>query len=260
MGSSSGLIIAFVVAVWAAYFVPLVLRRYDEASRNASLDASGPLSRLISQPKSSQIVDDVAVDEPVAPVEVRPVASPAARLAAQRRRRTLITLLAVTAAVGAAAGLKVIPVWSVAVPVALVVLWLAVCRTQVRSERGLVSAPSAAPSSAHDVEDTITVSGHFVDLDPHRKHTMEDVALEADALDDQLVIAVPAMSTTGQALWDPLPVTVPTYVTKPRAGRTVRTIDFTQAGTWTSGHVEGEDVDMPQRDDDAGEHRRAVGH
>jgi hypothetical protein len=74
---------------------------------------------------------------------------------------------------------------------------------------------------------------------------MLEAELEADALDEQLVIAVPSVATTGEAVWDPLPVTLPTYVTKPRAGRTVRTIDFAQPGAWTSGHPEGEDVELP---------------
>ena len=39
----------------------------------------------------------------------------------------------------------------------------------------------------------------------------------------------------GGSLWDPLPVTLPTYVTKPKARRTVRTIDLGEPGTWTSG-------------------------
>jgi hypothetical protein len=70
------------------------------------------------------------------------------------------------------------------------------------------------------------------------------------------------MGTSGEALWEPLPVTVPTYVNKPRVGRTVRTIDFNAAGAWTSGHVEGEEVDYPSRESghDEGEHKRAVGH
>ena len=77
---------------------------------------------------------------------------------------------------------------------------------------------------------------------------MESTPLESDALDEQLVIAAPSVATTGDLVWDPLPVTVPTYVTKPRAGRTVRTIDFAQPGAWTSGHVEGEDVELPSRE------------
>ena len=103
------------------------------------------------------------------------------------------------------------------------------------------------------------VSHQFEDIDPGRKHVMEQTELEEDALDDKIVIAVPSISTAGEALWDPLPVTLPTYVTKPRAGRTVRTIDFSQPHTWTSGHIEGEDVELPKRSDDAAEHRRAVG-
>ncbi|AWB91378.1 hypothetical protein C3E78_03610 [Aeromicrobium chenweiae] len=173
---------------------------------------------------------------------------------------------------------------AIAAPVALVAAWLVACRIQVRGERGIArdkkpratadtsrpaartgakgkakSSPKAKPVSSAD-EETIIVSGLFEDIDPGRKHEMEVVDLEADALDDQIVIAVPSISSSGDALWDPLPVTLPTYVTKPRAGRTVRTIDFSQPNTWTSGHIEGEDVELPKRVDDAGEERRAVGH
>jgi hypothetical protein len=307
VGSSSGLIIAFVVVVWAAYFIPLALRRYDEASRNASVETTGGLSRVISRtrPQSATpapVVADSAAERRVVAPAARAIDRPAARLAARRRRRTLLTLLAVTAVVGGLAGFAVIAPAYVAAPVALVVAWLVACRVQVRRERGVASVkapkadeghgasrmkkvrtrlasaklPSAklarpAPTKAKarskaktkraaDEEDTVIVSGQFEDVDPGRKHVMQDVALEADALDDQVVIAVPSISTAGEALWDPLPVTLPTYVTKPRAGRTVRTIDFSQPYTWTSGHIEGQDVELPRRDDDTGEERRAVGH
>jgi hypothetical protein len=271
------LIIAFVVAVWAAYFVPLVLRRYDEASKNASVETSGTQSRVIARPVAKSVsVSEPVVETPVAekvtPTTARSLDRPAARLAARRRRRTLLTLLSATAVVGGLAGASVIAPFWFAAPVALVVAWLVACRVQVRAERGLsrVKAPRApklpkadkkkVASIADDEEQTIIVSGQFEDINPGRKHQMEDLPLEANALDDQIVIAVPSVSTTGEALWDPLPVTLPTYVTKPRAGRTVRTIDFGQAGAWTSGHIEGEDVELPKRSDDTGDERRAVGH
>lgn len=262
------MIIAFVVAVWAAYFVPLVLRRYDEASKNASVETSGSQARVIARPASAA-KPEPAVAESVEEPTPRTLDRPAARLAARRRRRTLLTLLTATALTGGLAGASVIAAFWVAAPVALVVAWLVACRLQVRAERGIarVKEPKApngrekkATSTAHDEEQTIVVSGQFEDINPGRKHQMEDLPLEANALDDQIVIAVPSVSTTGEALWDPLPVTLPTYVTKPRAGRTVRTIDFGQAGAWTSGHIEGEDVELPQRSDDAGDERRAVGH
>ena len=279
------MIIAFVVAVWAAYFVPLVLRRYDEASKNASVEASGSQSRVIARPAAkptASVAEPVvepaaAIVEPAAPI-VEPVEAtspartldrPAARLAARRRRRTLLTLLTAAVLTGGLAAASVIAPFWVAAPVALIVAWLVACRIQVRSELGIARVktpkqPKAdkrkSVSTAADEEQTIVVSGQFEDINPGLKHQMEDVPLEANALDDQIVIAVPSVSTTGEALWDPLPVTLPTYVTKPRAGRTVRTIDFGQAGAWTSGHIEGEDVELPQRNDDTGDERRAVGH
>ncbi|MGA8987799.1 hypothetical protein [Aeromicrobium sp.] len=276
MGSSSGLIIAFVVAVWAAYFVPLVLRRYDDASKNASLDSSGALGRVIARSTAAPSqAPEISQPAPVVAATTRPAARtadrPAARLAAKRRRRTLLTLLALTAVVTVLSALSIIATPWIAVPVMLVAAWLVACRVQVRSELGMgrLVAPrlprigrtgKPSISTAAEEEETVIVSGHDADINPGRKHQMEDVPLEVDALDDQIVIAVPSVSTTGEALWDPLPVTLPTYVTKPRAGRTVRTIEFGQAGAWTSGHIEGEDVELPQRDVDAGEQRRAVGH
>ena len=41
-------------------------------------------------------------------------------------------------------------------------------------------------------------------------------------------------------LWDPVPVTLPTYVGKAAAQRTVRTIDLDATGVWTSGRSEAD--------------------
>ena len=94
------MIVAFVVTVWAAYFVPLALRRYDEAHEQSALETLSPLSRVI---RRAPAVDEVAdeVDEvPVEKAEPKPMRAPApghtrsaARLAARRRRRVLITLV-----------------------------------------------------------------------------------------------------------------------------------------------------------------------
>ncbi len=261
MGASSGLIIAFVVAVWAAYFVPLALRRYDDAGKNASVDDAGTTGRVIAP--SAAPAPAKAAPAPVA------IDRPAARLAARRRRRTLLTLIALLAATTALAVASVLPWLGVIAPVVLILTWLVACRVQVRGERGLSRTRSgdsaqeaATPAVAKpaDEEDTVVVSDQYEEVDPGRQHVMESTSLTVDALDDQIVIAVPSVSTSGEALWDPLPVTVPTYVTKPRAGRTVRTIDFTKPGAWTSGHIEGENQSLPQRDEaaPAADERRAV--
>lgn len=291
------MIVAFVVVVWAAYFVPLAVRRYDEASKSGSIDTLSSLSRVIPRQK------DASGPEPTGAATTRATAQSAAatqfavaavrapraasRLAARRRRRTLLTLLAVAAVVGAVAGFGLIAwVW-IAAPLALILCWLVVCRVQVRAERAPArpksvkpakAAKSAKPAKAakvtrarksaadaYDADATVIISHQFEDIDPDRKHVMQQVELEADALDEQLVIAVPVTVTNGAPVWDPLPVTLPTYVTKPRAGRTVRTIEFGEPGAWTSGHIEGENVQLPGKataDDIDGEgpQRQAVGH
>jgi hypothetical protein len=285
----TGLIVAFVVTVWAAYFVPLALRRYDEAHNHSALEVLTPLSRVIRRAPVRDVyigeMDDVVEPAPQAVFE-QPVATAsapaatrraraghtrtAARIAARRRRRVLLTLLFANAVVGGLFGFHLVPVWAIAIPATLLVAWLVACRIQVRREYGIVTEkkpkaprePRASRgaikslktrmprvvrlgSSAAEDEDTVIVSGQLEDVDPDRKHVMENVPLEADALDEQLVIAVPSAASHGELVWDPLPVTLPTYVTKPRAGRTVRTIDFDAPGVWTSGHVEGEETELP---------------
>lgn len=285
------MIFAFVVVVWVAYVVPLALRRYDDASKTSSLGSFSSLSRVISRPSSETaehadsstraavIKAEAKPQEPIDETETvsefwgadaaeaRPVNRAAARLAARRRRRVLITLLTSLVVVAGLAVAGIVGAPWVGVPVAVIVAWLVTCRIQVRGERGL-RRPSRrevqrrAAETAADTEETVVLSGQFEDVEPDRPHVMAQEPLAADALDEQLVIAVPSISTTGEALWDPLPVTLPTYVTKPRVGRTVRTIDFGQAGAWSSGHVEADDTELPSRQQaaDSGEAREAVGH
>lgn len=310
MEGSSGLIVAFVVALWAAYFVPLVLRRYDETGKNSSLDLESADRRVVEprragRPVAAQQRADRApevstasphVDRTSPAVDVpRPrVTRETARIAARRRRNVLLSLVAVLAVLSGLAVAKVLAPWAPAIGAALIVGWLVLCRVMVRSERQisgsgsalrtvgrvLVAVPKAIvrfvgwslgrvgaddrAGSAADEEHTVIVSDQVEEYDPNQRHVMEtDAPLAADALDEQLQIAVPSVAVqTGEPVWDPLPITVPTYVSKPRAGRTVRTIEFGEPGTWTSGHVEGEQTELPatERDGDDGTERHAVGH
>lgn len=323
---SSGLIVAFVVALWAAYFVPLVLRRYDEAGKNSSLDVDGPTRRVVEPRRTAVAAEERVQDRPVVtkrhePLTATTSTSPrvdrtspavdtqrprvtrqAAAIAARRRRNVLLTLVAVLAVLTGLTIASVVPVWTPTIGVGLIVAWLVLCRVMVRQERGIVRDRSGRTSAslgvvvralravpatvarafgwaigrvgdrstarvkggtAGDEEMTVVVSDQIEDFDPNRRNVMElDAPLGADALDEQLQIAVPSVSaTTGEPLWDPLPITVPTYVSKPRAGRTVRTIEFGQPGAWTSGHVEGEQTELPGIDEgDAGTDQHAVGH
>ena len=55
-----------------------------------------------------------------------------------------------------------------------------------------------------------------------------------------IATVAPAEAAEAEGLWDPVPVTLPTYVSKPAARRSVRTIDLDSTGVWTSGRTEAD--------------------
>ena len=176
----------------------------------------------------------------------------AARAAARRRRHILSFLLLCTVATSVAAYLAYVPWWSVAIPGGLTLAYIVLCRTQVRRESlhdfdVLVEQP--AETGDANVTPRRAVRVEVQDGTPRRgaatvaerideqgvadfDDTEDTVGIEAALLD---AIVVP--TEDGGSLWDPLPVTLPTYVSKPKAKRTVRTIDLGEPGTWTSGRT-----------------------
>jgi hypothetical protein len=90
--------------------------------------------------------------------------------------------------------------------------------TRVDASHG--AAKSAAPDKSADTDDEPTVT-----LDP-------------DDLKEARVGVGVVATVEGESLWDPLPVTLPTYVDKPVAKRSYRTVELGEPGTWSSGHSE----------------------
>jgi len=258
----SGLIFVALAVAWAAYLIPKALQHHDEVVRSRSVDrfshrmrvlarrepVNGRNARLVVTPgrvQSTPVVDTSS------PVPAMPRAGrEAAQRATRRRRRVLALILLANAAVASVAAFSVIVWWYVAIPAGLLVVWLVACRLMVRSERGR-SRPAPAPV-------TFTESAE----------ASYDVALDDPILDDTAATPVIPDAIADPRLWDPLPVTLPTYVSKPAAvRRTVRTIDLDSTGVWSSGRSESdsalareaEEADRARRkgDDDG---RRAVGH
>jgi hypothetical protein len=291
-------IFAAVVIAWAVFLVPWALRRYDEATRTRSVDKVSKAMRLLGRPR-----EDAEDPEPVAapsPLkrqppepEDRPLAEPpprpsrtAARAAAERRRRVLLILVGLTAVTGAVVAFGVIPVWSVAISGGLVVAFLALCRWQVRREDDAAwvrrrTGRGDDDESAADETSASRARGDEANDDPTvalpataeaRDKAKGRQAAEAGAdpvaaadLVESVSDPVSVRTSDGNPLWDPLPVTLPTYVDKARANRSVRTIDLGAPDTWTSGHVEGERTELPSDErsdsgaDDTDARRPAVG-
>ncbi len=268
----SGVIYAGIVAVWAAYFVTW-LRRQEPVDTNRSVDRFSSAMRVLSRRGASGraggrmvVTPPRSVDRVVTPslradraakdpVKFDHPTRSALRAAAARRRRVLILLLIETAATGGVSAFDFLPWWSFAVPLGLVLGFLFVARRQVRVANESYWANAAAmrpeasnvvrrtavrvdasygaskPADPQDDEPTITLSAE--QLRAAAAHLAAD-------LSEERVVAVAVPTADGGSLWDPLPVTLPTYVDAPVARRTTRTIELGEPGTWSSGHSDAD--------------------
>ncbi|MCW2792307.1 MAG: hypothetical protein JWO76_1405, partial [Nocardioides sp.] len=180
--------------------------------------------------------------------------------AARRRRNVLATILLANIVVLALAAFGVVAWGYAAIPGTLLVAWLVACRLMVKRERSVRVPVSRVPVATPEPTVAAT-AGEPEDLDG------------ADPSADTSTMAVTMPAATAAAvdptLWDPVPVTLPTYVTKPAATRrTVRTIDLDDTGVWTSGRSESDsriarDAEQAERADKAARKQagddRAVG-
>jgi hypothetical protein len=233
----SGLIFVALAVAWAAYLIPKALRHHDDVVRGRSVDrfsqsmrvlarrepVSARAARLVVRPARTsgavQVTTKASGARPAETADDVPAAAAARRTAgaraARRRRRVLGVLLLVLLAVvtGSATGLLAWPY--VGIPVALLVAWLVACRLMVQKERR-ATAVLVGPEPVEEAA--------------------ESRATEPEARAEEAAAPAP----TGPGLWDPVPVTLPTYVSKPPARRTVRTIDLDSTGVWTSGRTEAD--------------------
>jgi hypothetical protein len=238
----SGIIFAVLAVGWAAYLIPMLLKHHDDRSMSRPVDTFSDSVRVVSPAKATTkvatpVAETVEADEPVpaAPVESRrahTISRESARRAARRRRRVLTFLLVALVAVGATSYLAYTPWWSTAIPGGLVIAFLVVARLTVRAQQVRRAAP-VQPTRSAPAEAVEPVA-------PSRATAPAEVEPDL-GLDDtqgfsreELAEAVAAPMLDDAGLWDPLPVTLPTYVNKARARRTVRTIEIT--GITSSGH------------------------
>jgi hypothetical protein len=244
----SGIIFVVLAIAWAVYLIPKALKTHDEVARSRPVDGTDARRVLARREpvgrSESRLVVPTAAAAP-APRQPRPAERrTAAKVAARRRRRVLLVLIACLAGTVAAATVGRLPWVSLAAPAGVVVVWLVLCRTQVRRERRRPLA--ARTATAVPVEEPPVEEARVEEVElPVDEHGVVDLDRAEDTFGIpvaqlQAALAEPTVEAAAQhdsGLWDPLPVTLPTYVTKPKARRTVRTIDLGEPGTWTSGHT-----------------------
>ncbi|HET6685892.1 MAG TPA: hypothetical protein VFH02_05125 [Jiangellaceae bacterium] len=269
---SSGLIYAAIVAAWAAVLVPRWVRRNEEVEQAREVDLArgvrvlprpeqvrkvggSPTHRALQPDVDDSSADDSSVDdasEDDSSVDDASADDASDRhggdfgVAARRRRRVLLILTLVLAVSTLASIAGRLPGWAVAVPVVLLAVFLVLARRAAVAEarRRPVRRRSTARAAAAPV---------------HRVAVLEEPEPVAPEDPDA---------------WEPVPVPLPTYVTKARAPDPgSRRIDLSQPGAWTSGRLDPAGrialpraagpavaVEAPSQDaDDLRERRRAVG-
>ena len=217
---TTGLIYVAIVAAWAAYLVPLWLRRHDEVSRQKSLERYSSAMRVLSrETDGGRYVARRRDEQPrvLAPSPKRSAAQFRARRAAAMRRRRVLSLLMLTwASVGALAVFDMVPRWAAGVPVVLIVTCLVLVRRTVRRARKMQPAPAPA-RKAQRLDVSYAYGTSVAEPEP----TVEvKTSTSSSASADEA-------AASEEGLWDPVPVTLPIYVYKEKApSRTVRTISL----------------------------------
>ncbi len=234
----SGLIFVVLAVGWAVYLIPRALRHHEEIAASRPVDNFSETVRVLERTPATMkalLTPPVATEATPAPraKRTRRPSTPA-----RRRRRVLGLLLLVTAATGVAAYLAYLPAWSPAIPGTLVVAWLVLCRLMVRK---------AAPVRRSVAPSAVVEEGLRADRPEASDSAAPEVALVEPLLPPTSSEIEPVETDDG-SLWDPLPLTLPTYVSKPAARRTVRTIDLTQTGVTSSGH-QAEDTELARKAD-----------
>ena len=232
----SAIIFVVLALAWAVYLIPKALKHHDELASDRLVEGHSDKVRILARKRRTVVTETVETLEPAVEVSAQledalarsRTTRAAARKAAQRRRRVLGVLVVAFIVVWTLTWFAYLPFMTPSIPGALVVAWLVIARLSVRKQQQrrrttTVVAPTAVePEPVRATPPAPSTSRDMVDL-------LADEDLTGSSRRE-----VEAVLADDGSLWDPLPMTLPTYVNKARARRTVRTIELT--GINSSGH------------------------
>ncbi|HEU4676745.1 MAG TPA: hypothetical protein VFS29_12195 [Motilibacteraceae bacterium] len=270
----SGLIYVGILAMWAVYLVPVLLRRHDAVNEARSVDRFSRAMRILSRrpatpdrryvvmPQRPRGATGLRLDggvlpkrsaRPAAPEVREDVRTAARRRLVARRRRLALVLLSLTTLCLLLSGAGVVGWWAPVLTGLLLVAFAVHLRAQARQEAVLrrrraaqaarvarsrplpAPRPEAAPSVSTPAADVEPVAVPHL---PAQADEPEELWAREEAEKAWRAAAERATREAEQAAraqgWEPMPVVVPTYVTKPKA-RPTRVIDLTKPGRWAEG-------------------------
>ncbi|RKN04187.1 hypothetical protein [Streptomyces radicis] len=267
--SSSGLIFAVIVGAWAAYLVPMWLRRQDELNEARPTERFSTAIRLLTRGRRAQEAEATAQDDLDAPrdehddstpgdpgvdeggagrpsADVRAFAKPVTapkpaatpnlrtprtKVLVRRRRTTMALLLAFT--LGGIFTLSTGPgfLWLPAIPAALLIAYVVHVRRQERRRYAVALDRRRAEEAARRLRERTQKSASAVPEQPSAR--IVEQTDHAEWVDHERRRA-PAAVTEEPESWDPAPVPLPTYVSAPVAPRTTRGVDLDAPDTWSA--------------------------
>lgn len=241
----AGLIFVALAVVWLIYLVPLLMHRHDNGLLE-EVEPGEPFTSTVTIVRRGAPLD--SAESALATVST-PLNRRAAlkeldlidRRAAIRRSTVLAVLLLAMAVLGVLVFFNVLLWWSVLIPAGLVVVFLTIARVAVvRMRAGLEARAERIRSCDQGAEETMAI----------------EVLEETLASENEDSVDLSAPIVAAPSLWDPIPVIAPSYVSKPLAPRTVRTIDLTAP---IPVHGIPVTADPQQVEAPEGEERRAFG-
>jgi hypothetical protein len=254
----SGLIYAAIIVMWALYFLPRWLLPLDENTESRSVEKFDHAMRILSRREPTPDQRYIVMPPKPAPAPSVPAArsgeagprttarstsrtpQPAQRRTAQarasiaiRRRRVLAALVLLTLVVAALTPVTLLPWWAPLLAVLAIVVDLAHLRVQAHRRLEVTR-------TRHAVRKRLRSRLHRADSAERLAEARKLLAERREIAESERVEAewaaheVARREAAHAAGWQPTPVPLPTYVTKPIAPRTARSIDLTQPGAWTT--------------------------
>ncbi|MEL4358632.1 MULTISPECIES: hypothetical protein [unclassified Luteococcus] len=248
----TGLFYVAIVLAWIAFLVPSFVSRRDGADDDDLdlLGRFGDTARIIAPAGIVSSDEDADVSTPLTRRAARAEIRDTARRAARRRRTVVLGLLGLTVLTVAGVAIDAVIWWTPLVPLGMLLAFLVVARFSVVRLNAVLDERLAELETDWQ-EDTISFevpSG------------LRAGGITTDSVELSIEISAPINGLAG-SLWEPIPVTVPTYVSKPMVPRTVRTIDLSAPGQVTAQQpVVAEAPEQPvETRNESQERPRAVG-
>ena len=231
----SGIIYAVLIGLWAAYFIPRWLRRHEELSASRSVEKFDHAMRILSRreptpdkryvvmpPKPEPAPSSLPNRTRIPAQRSAPVRRPRIGAAAMRRRRILAALVLVTVLTAVLAPFTPVPWWAPVLLLVLTVADLVHLRVQVRRSREVTRTRQAVRRSVRsrimrfDALDRLMSVRRELAEERAAEEARWEAAEEALRLDREAEERRVAAEAAG---WKPVPVPLPTYVSKPMAPR-----------------------------------------